>query len=112
MREKKEWIRAGEEEKSTNKQHKDTQKTTKNRFWTYLFSSLTICSSRSWLSFSPPISHKFALDFYLFSSLTICSNRSWLSFSPPSSHKFSFLKNQQVDQAAQSKFKHTKINVI
>jgi hypothetical protein len=83
MREKKEWERVGEEEKSTNKQHKDIQKTTKNGLWAYLFSSLTICSSR-W----QPL------------------------FSPPSSHKFAFLKNQQEDQAAHSKLKHTKMNVM
>jgi hypothetical protein len=39
MREKKEWERVGEEEKSTNKQHKDIQKNTKNGLWAYLFSS-------------------------------------------------------------------------
>jgi hypothetical protein len=45
MREKKEWEREGEEGKSTNKQHKDIQKTIKNGISAYIFSSLTISSS-------------------------------------------------------------------
>jgi hypothetical protein len=36
MREKKEWERVGEEEKNTNKQHKERREL---GFWAYLFSS-------------------------------------------------------------------------